>query len=198
MLRKYRVPLVVFTPKSLLRLPAATSPIEEMTGGRFHRVLDDASVPEPSRVRTVLFCSGKVFYDLAAHRAEVPNGATTALVRIEQIYPFPHDELRPVLARYPHAVDFRWVQEEPRNNGAWGFVKDLLTAMIAERRRADGNEAAMPLAYVGRPAAASPAVGSAWRSGEQQRRLVAAAFRERKRSAGADVTGETHPDASRD
>jgi multifunctional 2-oxoglutarate metabolism enzyme len=144
-------PLVLFTPKSLLRLPASFSPIEDLTGGAFRPVLDDVEAADRREVERVVFCSGKVFYDLKAARSERKD-PRTAIVRVEQLYPFPADELRRLVASYPSARDFVWAQEEARNMGAWTFVfPRFLTLLPAEVR----------LRYAGRVPSASPATGNA-------------------------------------
>ncbi|HEY7862039.1 MAG TPA: 2-oxoglutarate dehydrogenase E1 component, partial [Thermoanaerobaculia bacterium] len=141
-------PLVLFTPKSLLRLPASFSPLSELTRGGFRAALDDAEV---SGARRVLFCSGKIFYDLIAARAERKT-AGIAIVRLEQLYPFPAERLAQAFARHPEARDFRWVQEEARNMGPWSFVSPRLTEILPR---------GASLTYVGRDASASPATGNA-------------------------------------
>jgi 2-oxoglutarate dehydrogenase E1 component len=154
-------PLVVLTPKSLLRLAASFSDRGEMTSGRFEPVLGDRSAGGPDRV---IFCSGKIYYDLRAAREK--SGARVAIVRLEQLAPFPAAELRAALDGLPGATDLVWVQEEPRNMGAWTHVSD---------RFADVRDARM-LRYVGRPPSASPATGSAEVFREEQGRLVAEAL----------------------
>jgi multifunctional 2-oxoglutarate metabolism enzyme len=159
--RRVRKPLVVFTPKSLLRSPKSASPLDAFTRGSFQEVLDDpaflaeeatareggngdgtrndegARGGDRDEVRSVLLCSGKVAYDLMAARDE--RAAPAAVVRVEQLYPFPAELIGEVLGRYPHATDVCWVQEEPENMGAWGFVDgrlwNLLEAMGDGRRR---------------------------------------------------------------
>jgi 2-oxoglutarate dehydrogenase E1 component len=141
-------PLVVFTPKSLLRHRQAVSPVADFTTGTFQTVIGDTL--DPAAVRRVLLCSGKVYYDLLEARTE--RGITdTALVRVEQLYPLPVDEIRAALASYPDAKDFAWVQEEPANQGAWSFIALNLLEHL------DG----VALRRISRPAAAAPAVGSA-------------------------------------
>ena len=139
-------PLVVFTPKSLLRLRAATSAVEDFTDGGFRPVLPDPARPAASEVTKVLLCSGKVYYDLAAWRTE-HEVRDTAILRLEQLHPFPADSLREALAAYPSA-EVRWVQEEPENMGAWTYVAMRLPALL------DGRP---PLTVRARPASASPA-----------------------------------------
>ncbi|MFF4116624.1 multifunctional oxoglutarate decarboxylase/oxoglutarate dehydrogenase thiamine pyrophosphate-binding subunit/dihydrolipoyllysine-residue succinyltransferase subunit [Streptomyces sp. NPDC001714] len=159
-----RRPLVVLTPKSMLRSKAAVSALAEFTRGGFRPVLP-ADTTDPARVTRVLLCSGKVFYDLDSHR-HAAGSADTAIVRVERLYPFPDEELAAELARFPAAADVRWVQEEPENQGAWSFVAPRLHRLT---RRA--------VAYVGRPEAPAPAVGSARRHAVEQRTLVTSAFR---------------------
>jgi 2-oxoglutarate dehydrogenase E1 component len=166
MRRRFRAPLVVFTPKSLLRDPRATSPVEGLTAGRFREVLGDPSPPAPDAVRRVLLCTGKVYYDLAARQAERARG-DVAVVRVEQLYPWPEAELAETLRRYPRALRVGWVQEEPANMGAWTFVRERIQDALAP---------GATLFYAGRPASASPAVGSARAHRREQAALVDASF----------------------
>ncbi|HYE15429.1 MAG TPA: hypothetical protein VD968_13380 [Pyrinomonadaceae bacterium] len=155
-------PLVVMTPKSLLRLPAAVSPVEEFTAGGFRPVIDDGEVQDRSAVRRVVLCSGKVFYDLAAARKK-SGDASVAIVRLEQFYPFPEQALRETFASYPSATQLVWAQEEPKNMGGWAFVEPRLMNMLPRCER--------PY-YVGRAASASPATGSYAVHEMEQRKLV--------------------------
>ena len=141
-----RKPLVLFTPKSLLRSPVAVSSFSELTGSSFRPVIGDAL--DPSRVRKVVFCTGKVYYDLAAAR-EAKKIEDIALVRIEELYPFPEQIVVDVLARYSSGVDLIWCQEEPRNMGAWRFMFGYFKGL---------NRV---IHYAGRMKNASPAAGSA-------------------------------------
>lgn len=152
--RSFRKPLVVMTPKSLLRLPAAQSTLDEFTSGTFVEVLDDTTV-DPSKVRRVILCSGKVYYDLLAKRK--PD---VALIRLEQMYPFPEALLLRILERYGKTKEFVWVQEESQNMGAWSFVEPRLRAMGYQFH------------YIGRDASASPAVGSHKVHEREQKELV--------------------------
>jgi multifunctional 2-oxoglutarate metabolism enzyme len=152
-----RKPLVIFTPKSLLRSPAAVSSFDELTSSTFRPVIGDAL--DPSRVRKVVFCTGKVYYDLAAAR-DAKKIEDVALVRVEELYPFPEQAVRSVLARYGTDVELIWCQEEPRNMGAWRFMFGYFKGMDRV------------IHYAGRPKNASPAVGSAKRHAEEQKRLV--------------------------
>jgi 2-oxoglutarate dehydrogenase E1 component len=158
-------PLVVMTPKSLLRAAAAESPASAFTAGAFQRTLTD---PEAGPVtRRLLLCSGKVAHDLLAYRAKHAAPAS-AVVRVEQLYPFPADEIAALLAVLPGAEEARWVQEEPQNMGAWSFVQPLLVELLGGR----------PLRYVGRSANPSPATGSARLHQLEQEDLVLRAFAE--------------------
>ncbi len=143
-------PLVIFTPKSLLRFPEASSSIEEFTRGRFQPVLDDPAISSPDRIRRILLCSGKIFYELKMQREKLQENST-AIVRVEQFYPFPEDRLSSLFAKYSHAVDLRWVQEEPANMGGWSFMQSGLHPLLPTSRR---------LQYIGRPASPSTATGS--------------------------------------
>ena len=150
----YRAPLVIFTPKSLLRHPKAASPVEEFTTGRFREVIDDPiAAMRPDDVRRVIACNGKVYYDLIEERAKRFAGREheVAVVRVEQLYPSPEAELSEIIGRYASARRHIWCQEEPRNMGAWTFLRDRLQSIIGEQNQ---------LGYVGRPESASPAAGS--------------------------------------
>ncbi|MET0933619.1 MAG: multifunctional oxoglutarate decarboxylase/oxoglutarate dehydrogenase thiamine pyrophosphate-binding subunit/dihydrolipoyllysine-residue succinyltransferase subunit, partial [Mycetocola sp.] len=159
-----RRPLVVFTPKAMLRLRGASSAVEDFTSGKFEPVLDDARVSDPSKVKRVLLHAGKIHWDLRAELEKKPNDAV-ALVRLEQYYPLPADELNSVIARYPDA-ELVWVQDEPENQGAWPF-------MALEASKHLGDRA---LRVVSRAAAASPATGSAKRHAAEQAKLLSEAL----------------------
>jgi len=143
--RNFRKPLIVMTPKSLLRSPLAVSSLQELTEGTFHEVLDDVEA-SPECVR-VLLCSGKVFYDLIQKRRGTA-ACPCAIVRLEQFYPFPEAQLKEVLAGYAGAKEWCWVQEEPQNMGGWQFVGPFLQSLLDRE-----------IQYIGRPASASPASG---------------------------------------
>ncbi|WP_344920983.1 multifunctional oxoglutarate decarboxylase/oxoglutarate dehydrogenase thiamine pyrophosphate-binding subunit/dihydrolipoyllysine-residue succinyltransferase subunit, partial [Plantactinospora mayteni] len=160
-----RKPLVVFTPKSLLRHKLCVSSVQDFTTGTFQPVLTDNSGVAPEAVKRVLLCSGKVYYDLLQARTERGN-SDTAILRMEQLYPLPVEEVRAALAQYPNAEDFAWVQEEPANQGAWSFVAlNLLEHLEGVRLR-----------RISRPAAAAPAVGSAKTHDAEQSALIEAAL----------------------
>ncbi|MER8003618.1 multifunctional oxoglutarate decarboxylase/oxoglutarate dehydrogenase thiamine pyrophosphate-binding subunit/dihydrolipoyllysine-residue succinyltransferase subunit [Streptomyces sp. NPDC095613] len=166
-------PLVVFTPKSMLRLKAAASKAEEFTSGGFRPVIGDADV-DPAAVRKVVFCSGKVYYDLAAERAK--RGATdTAILRLERLYPLPGAELQAEIAKFPNAEKYLWAQEEPANQGAWPFIALNLIDHLDLAVGADIPHGER-LRRISRPHSSSPAVGSAKRHQAEQQQLVNEVF----------------------
>ncbi|MDO8441588.1 MAG: 2-oxoglutarate dehydrogenase E1 component, partial [Polaromonas sp.] len=166
MVRNLRKPLVIMTPKSLLRNKDATSPLSEFTKGSFQTVIPDSGALKADKVKRVIACSGKVYYDLAKKREE--KGADdVAILRIEQLYPFPHKAFAAELKKYPNATDIVWCQDEPQNQGAWFFVQHYIHENMAEGQK---------LGYSGRAASASPAVGYSHLHQEQQKALVDGAF----------------------
>ncbi|MFD8271602.1 multifunctional oxoglutarate decarboxylase/oxoglutarate dehydrogenase thiamine pyrophosphate-binding subunit/dihydrolipoyllysine-residue succinyltransferase subunit [Streptomyces flaveolus] len=166
-------PLVVFTPKSMLRLKAAASKAEEFTTGRFQPVIGDDSV-DPTAVRKVVFTAGKVYYDLEAERKK--RGVTdTAIIRIERLYPLPGAELQAEIAKYPNAEKYLWAQEEPANQGAWPFIALNLIDHLDLAVGADVPHGER-LRRISRPHSSSPAVGSAKRHQAEQEQLVREVF----------------------
>ena len=169
MVRNLRKPLVIFTPKSLLRNKDATSPLSEFTKGIFQTVIPEnnaAVVKGADKVKRIICCSGKVYYDLVKKREE--KGADdVAIIRVEQLYPFPHKVFGAEVRKYPNATDIVWCQDEPQNQGAWFFVQHYI-----HENMLDGQK----LGYAGRAASASPAVGYAHLHQEQQKTLIEAAF----------------------
>jgi len=167
MIRQFRKPLILMTPKSLLRNKEAASPLSEFTKGGFKTILGERDETlDASQVTRLVMCSGKVYYDLVKQRAEKKIG-DVAIIRVEQLYPFPHKALTAELKKYPKLEEIVWCQDEPQNQGAWFFVQhNILENMI------DG----MKLSYAGRPASASPACGYAHLHQEQQKSLLNAAF----------------------
>ncbi len=151
------------TPKSLLRLKQAVSPLDQLATGHFHNVLDDQAAGD--RARRVLLCSGKVYYDLLAKREEAGKQREVAIIRVEQLYPWPADELKQVLDRFRAARDWVWVQEESQNMGGWTFVAPRLQELMG-----------FAFQYVGRDASASPATGSKLVHDHEQAELVEAAI----------------------
>ena len=169
MMRNFRKPLVIMTPKSLLRHKAAVSSIDEFTGdSRFHRVLFDPNAPADKDVKRLVLCSGKLFYDLAEAR-DAAGDKHTAILRVEQLYPFPSDVIVERLKACANVETLVWAQEEPKNNGAWFFVEDLLEQCLADA----GAKPKRPV-YAGRKASAATATGLARRHAAEQAALVAA------------------------
>jgi 2-oxoglutarate dehydrogenase E1 component len=167
MVRQFRKPLVIMTPKSLLRAKDAGSPMAEFTRGEFKTVLgENHAEVNPEKVRRVIVCSGKVYYDLVRKR-EDRKGLDVAILRVEQLYPFPHKAFAAEMKRYPNATDIVWCQDEPQNQGAWFFVQHYVHENMCDGQR---------LGYAGRPASASPAVGYAHLHQEQQKALLEQAF----------------------
>jgi len=166
MVRNLRKPLVIMTPKSLLRNKDATSPLSEFTRGGFQTIIPESRELKADKVKRVIACSGKVYYDLAKKREELERD-DVAILRVEQLYPFPHKAFAAELKKYPNATEVVWCQDEPQNQGAWFFVQHYLHENMAEGQR---------LGYAGRAASASPAVGYSHLHQEQQKALVEAAF----------------------
>jgi len=167
MLRMFRKPLVIMTPKSLLRAKDATSALSEFTKGEFRTVIgeQDASI-SADKVKRVIVCSGKVYYDLVRKREE-KKSTDVAIIRVEQLYPFPHKAFAAEIKKYPGATELVWCQDEPQNQGAWFFVQHYV-----HENMLDGQK----LGYAGRPASASPACGYAHLHQEQQKSLLDQAF----------------------
>ena len=166
MVRSLRKPLVIFTPKSLLRNKDATSPLSEFTKGGFQTVIGDKGDLKADKVKRIVACSGKVYYDLVKKRAEKELD-DVAIIRVEQLYPFPHKAFGAEIKKYPHATEIIWCQDEPQNQGAWFFVQHYIH---------ENMQPGQKLGYAGRPASASPAVGYAHLHQEQQKALLEAAF----------------------
>jgi 2-oxoglutarate dehydrogenase E1 component len=162
--RPFRKPLVVMSPKSLLRHPQAVSPLRDLTDGGFEAVLDDPR--PPAAARRLVLCAGKLFYALDAARRERGRD-DVALVRVEQLYPFPGSALAEVLDQYTSLREIVWLQEEPENMGAWEFMRPLLEELIADR---------CPLRYIGRARSSSPSEGSSTWHQLNQKALVEQAF----------------------
>ena len=165
--RGMRKPLIMFTPKSLLRHPKVVSRAEEFTGGGFREVIGETSAMSADRVNRVLICSGKIYYDLVAARDE-READNVAILRLEQMYPFPKKELGDQLMRYAQTADVVWVQEEPLNMGGWRVMSDFIQPLLDSSRRT--------LRYIGRPESASPATGSYKTHAKEQQEIIDAAF----------------------
>ncbi|HQS59795.1 MAG: 2-oxoglutarate dehydrogenase E1 component [Gallionellales bacterium 35-53-114] len=168
MLRPYRKPLVVFTPKSLLRSKDAASPLKWLIEGSFQPVLSEADKLEANKVRRVIVCSGKIYYELIASRRE-RGIQDMAIIRLEQLYPFPHELFAAQIAAYPKATEVLWCQEEPGNQGAWHRIQHYLLRHMRK---------GMQLGYALRPSAAAPAAGYLAVHNEQQKAVIDAAFRD--------------------
>jgi 2-oxoglutarate dehydrogenase E1 component len=162
MLRPYRKPLVVMTPKSLLRHKLSVSPLADVTHGRFHLVIPEIDEIKAGKVRRVVFCAGKVYYDLLEARRAAKT-EDVAIIRIEQLYPFPQHEYAEAIEHYPNAADIVWCQEEPLNQGAWYHIRHRLQEPLKSKHA---------LSYAGRAASASPAVGYAQLHVQQQKELI--------------------------
>jgi 2-oxoglutarate dehydrogenase E1 component len=160
--RSFRKPLIIFTPKSLLRHPRCVSPVDELTSGNFKEVIDDASA-KPNKIKKVVFCTGKIYYDLLEEKEKIKN-ETIAVVRIEQLAPLPHKQLKEIIAKYKNAATWVWVQEEPYNMGAWPFI------------HLEFNE--VPLKLIARPASGSTATGSSKFHFVRQRKIIEKTFEE--------------------
>lgn len=162
MVRNCRKPLIVMTPKSLLRHKECTSSLDDLASGHYQRALPEVDAIDAAKVKHIILCSGKIYYELLNKRREA-NRTDYAIVRVEQLYPFPGPELNVLLEQYHHAEDLVWVQEEPKNQGAWDFVKPRIPAMLDKAWR---------LHYIGRESSSAPAVGSTKLHAAQQRELI--------------------------
>ncbi len=165
--RGMRKPLIVFTPKRMLRHPRAVSPMDAFTSGRFEEVVPESAPLDAGRVRRVLLCSGQIYYDLLNAR-EQRKVEDVAIVRLEQLYPLPEAELKEAINRYPAIAEVVWVQEEPRNMGAWLYLQDAFGSTLEASRG--------KLRYLGRAESASPAAGSLKRHAQEQNDYLEAAF----------------------
>ena len=164
MIRLFRKPLVILTPKSLLRHKEAVSDLHDLARGGFQTVIPETADLEPRKIKRVIVCSGKVYYDLRTARGDRED---TAILRLEQLYPFPHKAFATELKKYPHATEVVWCQDEPQNQGAWFQIQHNLIENLEDDQK---------LSYAGRPASASPAVGYYAMHNEQQKALIQAAF----------------------
>ena len=162
MLRPFRKPLIVLSPKSLLRKKEASSPIDELAGGTFQAVIPEVDALQQKDVKRVIGCCGKVYYDLLSAR-RTRQLDQIAIIRVEQLYPFPHKQFAAEMKRYPNAQEVVWCQEEPQNQGAWYQTAHYLRENMREDQK---------LHYAGRPASAAPAGGYMSRDTERQKALV--------------------------
>src|SRR5882672_725694 len=166
MIRPFRKPLVIMTPKSLLRNKEAASPLAQLARGEFETIIGETEQVEAKKIKRLIACTGKVYYDLVNARLERGEEGVV-IVRVEQMYPFPHKALAAELKKYPQLGEIMWCQDEPQNQGAWFYVQHHLLENMAEGQK---------LGYAGRPASASPAVGYYVKHNEQQKALIDAAF----------------------
>jgi 2-oxoglutarate decarboxylase len=155
-------PLIIFTPKSMLRLKAATSPVSSFVSGSFQPLIPSSHEGPDSAVRRVLLCTGKIYYDLLAASASSPD---VAIARVERLYPLPVAELRAELSRYPSATEVVWVQEEPANMGAWPTMSYKLGSLLE-----------LPLRGISLPPSSAPATGSAIKHGETHKAIISEAL----------------------
>jgi 2-oxoglutarate dehydrogenase E1 component len=161
-----RIPLVVMTPKSILRHPGSASKAQELAAGEFQLILDDPDIANKQSVTRVLLCTGKVYYDLVAEQQRRRN-PHIAIVRMEQLYPYPEWHLSTTIETYPRIEEICWVQEEPQNMGAWNYISRQVSHLLPFGR---------DFRYIGRPESASPAAGSLKVYRKEQEALVNAAF----------------------
>lgn len=178
-LRPYRKPLIVMSPKSLLRHKLSTSSLEELSEGQFDVVIDEIDNIKPSQVERIVVCSGKVYFDLLEKRRELER-KDIAIVRLEQLYPFPDEVLAKVFARYKKATDLVWCQEEPKNQGAWYFIHSRLNKLAADK---------LNVYYAGRPEYAAPAEGLFLSHVAAQQELVNAALNGKPLAKGRSTLG---------
>jgi len=161
----FRKPLIVMTPKSLLRHEAAVSPLSDLAEGKFKPVIEEVDELDTRAVKRLIVCSGKIYFKLHETR-QLKYDHSTAIVRVEQLYPYPVEEIGDVLNQYPYLEKVIWCQDEPRNQGAWWYIKSLLMDSCRDLR----------VGYAGRQSAASPAAGYMGLHLEQEQQLVTAAF----------------------
>jgi 2-oxoglutarate dehydrogenase E1 component len=170
MLRPYRKPLIIMSPKSILRHPLATSTLKDLSDNGFQLLIPEIDDIDPKKVDRVIFCYGKVYYELLQHRRE-KSLDHAAIIRIEQLYPFPEAACKKVLEPYQHVKDFVWCQEEPQNQGAWPTLEDCVVSTLKKGQT---------LRYVGRPASASTAAGYHSVHEKEQETLVTEALKRGK------------------
>jgi 2-oxoglutarate dehydrogenase E1 component len=160
--RDFRKPLVIMSPKSLLRHAKVVSPITDFEKGQFEEVIDDVRIKDAKTVTRLVFCTGKIFYEMLEATSTAPEGEV-ALVRIEQLYPFPAKKVEAIINRYKNLSEVLWVQEEPQNMGAWTFVRPRLEAILQDPKK---------LRYVGRRDSGTTAEGSTKAHTTEQARII--------------------------
>jgi 2-oxoglutarate dehydrogenase E1 component len=186
MLREFRKPLIIMTPKSLLRHKRAVSTLADMdAGSQFHRCLDDLATPPADKVKRLILCSGKVYYDLADER-DAQGRDDVYILRVEQLYPFPGDAIADYASRFPNLETVVWCQEEPKNAGAWFFVDPLIEEALGRRA-----------VYAGRAAAAATATGLARRHAAEQAKLIHEALGEDRKAVRAAIRSSLKSSATK-
>ena len=168
--REFRKPLIIISPKSLLRHPRATSSLEELANGSFQEVIADPFISNPKKVEKIVLVSGKLYYELLEER-EKTKDLTTALVRVEQISPFPSWKVKEILALYENANKLVWTQEEPKNMGSYQFVHFRIVELLASLK------SKLEFIYVGRTERSSPATGSIYRHRVEQQKIITDVFK---------------------
>jgi 2-oxoglutarate dehydrogenase E1 component len=158
--REFRKPLIVLTPKSLLRHVRCVSPLSDLSAGGFREIIDDPAA-DPEKVKKVVFCTGKVYYDLVEEKEKI-LAEDTALIRVEQLHPFPHNQVRKIMEKYKGSEDNLWTQEEPANMGAWTFIQQKMQEFS--------------IRLIARPASGSPATGSPEFHELRQRKIIEKTF----------------------
>ncbi len=161
--RDFKKPLIIMTPKSLLRLPQCVSSIDDFVKGEFQEVIDDDLIADKSKVERVVFTTGKLYYDLLKERDNAKDADKVAIVRLEQIYPFPEKQVQSVIKAYKNSTEVVWAQEEPSNMGAWTFIRHRLKQLITRKRS---------FGYIGRVSAGTTAEGSNKAHVKEQARIV--------------------------
>jgi 2-oxoglutarate dehydrogenase E1 component len=180
MKRDFRKPLIIMSPKSLLRHPKVVCRLEDLAQGAFREVLDDEQLEDKKKVRRVIFCSGKLYYDIDKEREARGGLSNIAILRVEQLYPFPEKLILKILKKYPAVEEVIWAQEEPRNMGACQFISNRLASLVREVWEG------VPLRYIGRSERASPATGSSHVHAQEQEAIVRDCLRiEERRSKGS-------------
>jgi 2-oxoglutarate dehydrogenase E1 component len=167
LLKSDPLPLIVFTPKGLLRHPLTASTVAELADGTWQPLIDDSGIDKPKSITSLILCSGRIYVDLVSSKLR-EQSREVAIVRLEQLYPFPKDALENLLQGYPNLERLIWVQEEPLNMGAWDYLRPRLRALTNDQ---------VPLHYVGRPESSSPAEGSSTSYRANQQALIEQAFK---------------------
>jgi 2-oxoglutarate dehydrogenase complex dehydrogenase (E1) component-like enzyme len=164
--------LVIMSPKSLLRHPKVVSSVQELASGNFQEVIPDSSIKDNGKVKRAILCSGKLYYELEDEREKNANDGSTAIIRVEQLYPFPAEQISAAIRTYPNLKQMIWAQEEPRNMGAYSFVAPRLQELFQ-----DVAAKGVGFRYVGRTERASPAIGSPKLHQQEQSEIIKGCFK---------------------